>query len=67
MSDGAVLVAVEVKTRVGEDPVIGLTEAKRRRLRTAVSRLDPRPHRIDAVTVRFDTSGVTIRRLRDIG
>jgi Holliday junction resolvase-like predicted endonuclease len=60
------LVAVEVKTRVGEDPLVQLTEEKRRRMRQAANRLDPPPARIDLVTVRVEPAGVTIRWLRGV-
>lgn len=63
--DGSV-VAVEVKTRIGEDPLIQMTDSKERRLWEAASRLRPRPHRLDVVTVRIDPSGATIRWLRGI-
>jgi Holliday junction resolvase-like predicted endonuclease len=56
-----VVVAVEVKTRVREDPLIQVTAEKERRMWEAASRLRPRPGRIDVVAVRFDGSGVTIR------
>jgi Holliday junction resolvase-like predicted endonuclease len=55
------LVAVEVKTRVGEDPLIQLTTEKERRMWEAAWRLRPRPSRIDVVAVRLDRSGITIR------
>jgi Holliday junction resolvase-like predicted endonuclease len=61
VSFGGAVVAVEVKTRIGEDPLIQVTAEKERRMWEAASRLRPRPERIDVVAVRFDGSGVTIR------
>jgi Holliday junction resolvase-like predicted endonuclease len=58
---GGRVVAVEVKTRTGEDPLIQLTSEKAGRMWAAAARLRPRPSRIDVVAVRFDRSGVTIR------
>lgn len=65
--DGGALIAVEVKARVGVDPVVEITPEKRRRLRASAGRLRPRPVRIDAVLVRIGRDGVAIRRLRGIG
>ena len=61
------IVAVEVKTRIGDDPMLSMTAEKERRLGEAVSRLRPRPHRLDVVAVRFDAGGASIRWLRDVG
>jgi len=58
--DGKV-VAVEVKSRIGEDPFIQFTSEKGRRMAEAAAGLRVRPSRIDIVTVQFDRSGVTIR------
>lgn len=60
------LVAVEVKTRVGEDPLVQLTDEKRRRMREAANGLEPPPARVDLVTVRVEPAGVTIRWLRGV-
>lgn len=63
---GGRLVAVEVKTRVEEDPLVQLTERKRASMREAAFRLTPRPSRVDLVAVRLDPGGVTIRWLRGV-
>ena len=57
------LVAVEVKTRVGADPVEGLTDAKADALRRSGSRLEVRPRRYDLIAVRLDRSGAEVRWL----
>lgn len=57
------IVAVEVKTRVGADPLIQITAAKERRMRQGAARLRPKPVRIDVVTVRLDSGGALVRRL----
>lgn len=64
--DGGVRVAIEVKTRIGADPIVEITPEKRRRLAVAVAGLDPRPRRIDAILIRLDRDGATIRRLRGV-
>ena len=56
-----VVAAVEVKTRVGDDPANQLTAVKRRRMVQAASALRPRPDRIDLITVQLDRRGATIR------
>jgi Holliday junction resolvase-like predicted endonuclease len=63
--DGRV-VAVEVKTRIGVDPLTQMTELKRDRLRRAAYQARPRPTRIDVIAVMFDTTGATIRWVRGI-
>ena len=60
------MVAVEVKTRIGEEPETHLTVEKRRRMGEAAMRLDPIPDRIDAVTVRLGRDGAAIRWLRGV-
>ncbi|WKZ82592.1 MAG: YraN family protein [Acidimicrobiia bacterium] len=60
------LVAVEVKTRVGEDPIVQLTDQKRRRMRQAAARLRPTPERIDLVTVTLGPGGATISWVRAV-
>lgn len=60
------LVAVEVKTRVGHDPIVQLTAGKRRRMVVAARSLRPRPSRIDAVTVCLSPRGATVRWLKGI-
>jgi Holliday junction resolvase-like predicted endonuclease len=59
-------VAVEVKTRVGDDPMVQLTSGKRRRMVVAARSLQPRPARIDAVTVCLRHDGATVRWLKGI-
>ena len=66
VSIGGHVVAVEVKTRVREDPLIQLTGEKERRMWEAASRLSPRPSRIDLVAVRLDRDGATIRWLQGV-
>jgi len=61
-----VVVAVEVKTRIGEDPADQLTAAKERSMRVAAASLRPRAARVDLVTVRFDRSGTTVRWIRGV-
>ncbi len=63
--DGRV-VAVEVKTRIGDDPMISVTAAKRRRLAATLARLHPRPQRLDVVAVRFEPDGVWVRWVRGV-
>ena len=63
--DGS-LVAVEVKTRIGGDPADQFTVAKQRAMQEAAGSLDPRPDRVDLVTVRFDRSGATVRWIRSV-
>lgn len=65
MDIGGRIVAVEVKTRVGEDPLSQLTREKEQSMWEAASRLRPRPARIDVVAVRLDRRGATIRWMRD--
>ena len=64
-ADGRV-VAVEVKTRIGEDPLVQVTREKLSRMRDAAALVNPRPSRIDLVTVMFDSSGATMRWVRGI-
>ncbi len=63
---GPTLVAVEVKTRIGDDPMLAFTADKERRFAAAAGALRPRPQRRDVVTVRLDNDGATIRWLRDV-
>lgn len=63
--DGGV-VAVEVKTRIEEDPADQLTAEKRRRMREAAAAIHPRPGRLDLITVRLDTGGATVRWIRGV-
>lgn len=63
---GATVVAVEVKTRIGGDPMLGFTADKERSFAAAARALRHRPHRRDVVTVRLDDAGATIRWLRDV-
>ena len=66
VSFGAIRVAVEVKTRIGEDPRLAMTMEKERRFMAAARALRPRPDRLDMVAVRFERDGVWIRWLRGI-
>lgn len=60
------LVAVEVKTRLGGDPVEEFTPRKAARFRRAGEGLHPRPVRYDLVAVRAHRSGVEIRWLPSV-
>ena len=60
---GGSLVAVEVKTRVGADPVEGFTELKAESVRRSGGRLTRRPQRYDLVTVRLFDDGAEVRWL----
>jgi Holliday junction resolvase-like predicted endonuclease len=66
VSFGGRVVAVEVKTRVGEDPLLQLTREKERRMWEAACRLRPRPARIDVVAVRLDRGGATVRWVQGV-
>jgi Holliday junction resolvase-like predicted endonuclease len=57
------LVAVEVKTRVGADPIEEMTGFKAERLRRSGGRLPVRPRRYDLVTVRLSAEGAEVRWL----
>lgn len=60
---GKLVVAVEVKTRVGGEPEEGFTSAKAARLRRAGRALTPAPGRYDLVTVCARREGVGVRWL----
>ena len=60
---GGLLVAVEVKTRLGGDPAEAFTPAKAERFRRAGQALRPRPGRYDLVTVCGGRGGVEVRWL----
>jgi Holliday junction resolvase-like predicted endonuclease len=60
---GNLLVAVEVKTRLGGEPVEEFTPAKAARLRRAGAGLQPPPGRYDLVAVAARRSGVEVRWL----
>lgn len=66
VSEAGTVVAVEVKTRIGEDPMVQITADKQRRMRQAALLLRPRPLRIDVIAVRLDPSGAEIRRVRAV-
>ncbi len=55
------LVAVEVKTRVGNEPRESFTAAKADAVWAAVGRLIPRPQRVDLVAIRLGAAGADIR------
>ncbi|MBT8217123.1 MAG: YraN family protein [Acidimicrobiia bacterium] len=63
---GHTVVAVEVKTRRGGDPLLAFTPAKEQRVRAAMALVRPAPHRLDLVTVAVSASGVDIRWLPHI-
>ena len=54
--------AVEVKTRVGSDPIENFTATKAASVRRAARRLGI--HRVDLVTVRFGEHGADVRWVR---
>ena len=60
---GSLVVAVEVKTRLGEDPAEEFTPAKAARFRRAGEGLRPAPARYDLVTVCAGREGVGVRWL----
>ncbi len=63
---GGSLVVVEVKTRVGIDPIEEMTDLKAERLRRSGGRLARRPDRYDLVTVRLTARGADLRWLPGI-
>ena len=58
------LAAVEVKTRIGIDPISQITRLKRDRMRRAAR--EAGASRVDIVTVRFDRAGATLRWVRGV-
>lgn len=58
--DGRDLVVVEVKTRTTADPATRFDDDKAYALRRALSRMRPRPNRIDLVTVEMGEGAATI-------
>ncbi len=64
---GELLVAVEVKTRLADDPVEQFTPAKAARVRRAGRALTPAPARFDLVTVQVGRGGVGVRWLPGAG
>jgi len=60
---GSLLVAVEVKTRVGGDPAEEFTPGKSARFRRAGQGLRPPPARYDLITVCVRRSGAEVRWL----
>jgi Holliday junction resolvase-like predicted endonuclease len=67
MAWGPLLVAVEVKTRVGGDPADQFTAEKARRFRRAGRGLRPPPGRYDLVAVRLGRAGAEVRWLPGAG
>jgi putative endonuclease len=65
MLDGRRRVAVEVRSRWGEDPLVAFDDSKLERVRRAAHAASPRCSRIDLVTVRIRPEGVDIRWLPD--
>ncbi len=63
--DGRQRVAVEVRSRWGEDPLVAFDDSKLERVRRSARAAMPRCSRIDLVTVRFGRDGVDIRWLPD--
>jgi putative endonuclease len=64
--DGRQRVAVEVRSRWGEDPLVAFDESKLERVRRSARVLRPRCTRIDLVTVSFGPEGVDVRWLPDL-
>lgn len=62
-----VLVAVEVKTRRFGDPLARFDADKVAGLRSAIRRLDPRPQRLDLVTVELGGESATVRWVKGAG
>ena len=60
---GELLVAVEVKARLGDDPAEEFTPVKAARFRRAGQALAPAPARYDLVAVRVGRGGVGVRWL----
>lgn len=58
--DGETIALVEVKTRMRGDPVTRFDDEKIRALRRAARRMQPRPRRIDLVTVEMGERAATI-------
>ena len=65
--EGEMLVAVEVKTRVGSEPMDAIDDRKLRAIRSAAAKLDTGPSRFDVVTIRADDRGVTVRWVKGVG
>jgi putative endonuclease len=63
--DGRLRVAVEVRSRWGEDPLVAFDDSKLERVRRSARATTPGCARIDLVTVRFGPEGVGIRWLPD--
>ncbi|HSG78625.1 MAG TPA: YraN family protein [Acidimicrobiia bacterium] len=63
---GSRTVAVEVKTRVGAEPVDAFTSDQAARLRRAAAALGAAV-RCDLVTVRLEEDGAVVRWIRDVG
>jgi Holliday junction resolvase-like predicted endonuclease len=61
-----VLVAVEVKTRIGADPVEEFTDPKADAVRRSGGRMRRRPDRYDLVAVRLRGDGAEVRWLPDV-
>lgn len=59
-------IAVEVRTRWNEDPMVAFDHSKLDRVRRSARRLRPPVHRIDLVTVEFDDSGAHVRWTPDV-
>ncbi|MCJ7726075.1 MAG: YraN family protein [Acidimicrobiia bacterium] len=60
------LVAVEVKTRVGADPVEEMTDLKAERIRRSGLRMTRHPDRYDLVAVRLTPAGAEVRWLPSV-
>lgn len=64
--DGDALVIVEVKTRSSGDPGSRFDERKVDALLRAQARMEPRPDRIDLVTVELGARTASVRWLKGI-
>lgn len=65
MLDGPVRVAVEVRSRWGEDPLVAFDDSKLDRVRRSAGAASPPCRRVDLVTVEFSEGGVGVRWLPD--
>ncbi|MDH4309313.1 MAG: YraN family protein [Acidimicrobiia bacterium] len=61
-----VRVAVEVRSRRGEDPLEAFDDRKLDRVRRSAARVNPPCRRVDLITVAFGEEGVEIRWLPDM-
>ena len=63
---GGQLVALEVRTRIGTDPIDAFDWSKIDRVRRTAAHLQPPCSRIDLITIELTDSGANIRWLPDV-